>query len=437
MRNRSTTTLALVAVSTLILAGCQQGSTTGGSGNAGGDGAGASGADGSGSVSLQFQSLSDQPATQAAVKQIVDDWNADNPDTQVTILQSGWDGAYDKLITQFNGGTAPDIIHFDASSIMAFAQDGYIADLTPYISDDLKDSVSEGIWGTVTVNDEIIAMPSTMQSYMAFANLDLLEEAGVEVPSGDTMTWEEFMEIAQQTTTDEQYGLGWGLGSPAATVSNLALGFDGTFFEGEGADATVKVEDGELAVPERIHQMAYDDESLDPVSLTQSGSEVLPSFYDGKVAMTVQGSFQAANIANDAPEGFNWTVLPPLEGTAGAAQGAGPQTYSVNIDSANVEPAAEFLNFFMEPQHLAEIARADALIPTSSTAREELATMVEGETGWDQILKSGDLLTDAPFLHYDRYADYKDTVMTPALQQYFADDITLEELQEQLSNFGR
>jgi ABC-type glycerol-3-phosphate transport system substrate-binding protein len=437
MKNRSTTALAIVAVSTLVLAGCQQGSTTSGGDDPAGDGAGASGTGGSSSTSLQFQSLSDQPATQAAVQQIVDDWNAENPDTEVTILQSGWDGAYDKLITQFSGGTAPDIIHFDASSIMAFAQDGYLADLTPHISEDVKSSISDGIWGTVTVNDEIIAMPSTMQSYMVFANTDLLEEAGVEVPSGDTMTWDEFMEISRQTTTEDQFGLAWGLASPAATVSNLALGFDGTFFEGEGADATVTIDDGELAVPERIHQMAYDDQSLDPVSLTQSGSEVLPSFYDGKVAMTVQGSFQAANIANDAPEGFNWTVLPPLEGTAGAAQGAGPQTYSINIDSPNVEPAAEFLNFFMKPQHLAEIARADALIPTSSTAREELATMVEGETGWDQILKSGDQLTDAPFLHVDRYADYKDTVMTPALQQYFADDITLDELQEQLSNFGR
>ena len=40
--------------------------------------------------------------------------------------------------------------------------------------------------------------------------------------------------------------------------------------------------------------------------------------------MTVQGSFQATNIANDAPEGFNWTVLPPLEGSAGAYPGGEP-----------------------------------------------------------------------------------------------------------------
>ncbi len=45
-------------------------------------------------------------------------------------MQAGWDGVYDKLITQFNGGAAPDIIHFEAASIVPFAKDGYLADLT-------------------------------------------------------------------------------------------------------------------------------------------------------------------------------------------------------------------------------------------------------------------------------------------------------------------
>lgn len=436
MRMRHTSLVAALAASTLLLAACQQGSASGGRNNAdAGDDDGASGT-GGGSASIQFQSLSDQPATQAAVKEIVDSWNGEHPDAQVTILQGGWDGAYDKLITQFNGGTAPDIIHFDASSIASFAADGYIADLSEYISEDLESSISDGVWGTVTVNDQIIAMPSTMQSYMVFANAGLLEEAGVEVPSGDTMTWDEFQEIARATTKDGQFGVGWGLKSPTATVMNLALGFDGTFFEGTGTDATISIGDGEVAVPERMHQMAYEDKSLDPVSLTLSGSEVLPSFYDGKIAMTVQGSFQAANIANDAPEDLNWVVLPPLEGTSSAAQGAGPQTYSVNIDSSYVEQSAEFLNFFMEPENLAKVAEADALIPTSSTAREELAGMVGDDAGWAQILKSGELLTDAPFLHVDGYADWKDTVATPALQQYLSDDIDLDQLKEQLSNFG-
>lgn len=421
-RIRGIGAIAIAGVTVLALSGCQQGSAS-------------NGADSTedGAVTLQFQSLSDQPATQAAVKSIVDEWNTENEDVQVEIVQAGWDGAFDKLITQFTGGTAPDIIHFEASSIVSFATDGYLADLTPYIDEDLKSDISEGIWDSVTQDGEIIAYPSTLQSYMVFANADLLEAAGVEIPSGDTMTWQELQEIAQATTKDGNYGLGWGLASPTATMMSLSLGFDGGYFDGEGADASIEVGESELAVPELIHEMAYTDKSIEPTSLTQSGSDVLASFYGGKVAMTAQGSFQATNIANDAPEGFNWVALPPLEGSAGAIQAANPQTYSVNVDSEYVEESADFLNYFMSGENLASIAYADALIPSSDTARAEVETLAADNPAWTQVLASGDGLEGPPFLKVEKYTEWKDTIATPAFQQYLADQITSEELATQLS----
>ena len=422
-RIRGIGAVAFAGVTILALSGCQQGSASNNeSENAEG-----------GPVTLQFQSLSDQPTTQAAVKSIVDEWNTENEDVQVKIVQAGWDGTFDKLITQFTGGTAPDIIHYEASSIASFAADGYLADLTDHIDEDLKSDISEGIWDSVTQDGEIIAYPSTLQSYMVFANADLLKAAGVEIPSGDTMTWEELQAIAQATTTGGNYGIGWGLGSPSATMMSLSLGFDGDFFDGEGTDASIDVGDSELAVPELIHEMAYTDKSIEPTSLTQSGSDVLASFYGGKVAMTVQGSFQATNIANDAPEGFNWVALPPLEGSAGAIQAANPQTYSVNVDSEYVEESADFLNFFMSAENLASIAYADALIPSSSSARTEVETLAADNPAWAQVLASGEGLQGPPFLKVEKYTEWKDTIATPAFQQYLADQITSDELANQLS----
>lgn len=420
-RIRGIGAVAFVGIAAIALAGCQQGSAN----NSGGDGD---------VVTLQFQSLSDQPATQAAISEIVDAWNAEHDDVQVKIIQAGWDGTYDKLITQFSGGTAPDIIHFEASSIVSFAADGYLADLTDLIDPELKSDISDGIWESVTHDGQIVAYPSTLQSYMAFANADLLAEAGVEVPTGDTMTWDQLQEIAKATTTADHYGLGWGLGSPTATMMSLSMGFDGGYFDGEGDDVTIEVGDDELAVPERIHEMAYTDRSIDPTSLTQSGSDVLPSFYGGKVALTVQGSFQATNIAADAPEGLNWVALPPLEGSAGAIQAANPQTYSVNIDSEHVEESAEFLNFFMDGENLAKIAYADALIPSSGAARTQVAELAGDDAAWKQVLASGEGLEGPPFLKVSKYTEWKDTIATPAFQQYLANQIDRDQLAAQLSD---
>ena len=422
-RIRGIGAVAFAGAVALALTGCQQGSASNGSDGGEGD-----------AVTLQFQSLSDQPATQEAVKTIVEKWNAENDDVQVEIVQAGWDGTFDKLITQFAGGTAPDIIHYEASSIVSFASDGYLADLTDHIDADLKSDISEGVWESVTQDGEIIAYPSTLQSYMVFANADLLEAAGVEIPSGDTMTYDQLQEMAQATTTGGNYGLGWGLASPTAAMMSLSLGFDGGFFDGEGTEASIEVGDAELAVPELIHEMAYTDKSIEPTSLTQSGSDVLASFYGGKVAMTVQGSFQAANITSDAPEGFNWVALPPLEGSAGAVQAANPQTYSVNVDSEYVEESAEFLNFFMNAENLASIAYADALIPSSESARAEVETLAAEDPAWTQVLASGEGLEGPPFLKVEKYTEWKDTIATPAYQQYLADQISKEELSAQLSD---
>lgn len=422
MNKRVLGAVATLAAGALALTACQQGSASGGGGE-----------DADGVVNLQFQSLADQPATQEAISAAVDSWNSDNPDVQVQILQAGWDGAYDKLVTQFTGGTAPDIIHFDAASIVPFAMDGYLADLSGGLSEERTADISEGLWDSVTVNDEVIAYPSTSQSYMVFANADLLEEAGVEIPTGDSMTWDQLTEIAEATTTDDTYGIGWGLGSPAATVMTLAPGFGGDFFSGTGEDVQIDVADAELEVPERIHEMAYDDQSLDPVSLTQSGSDVLASFYGGTVAMTVQGSYQAANMATDAPEDLNWVALPPLAGSEGPLQAANPQTYSVNIDSPNVDEAVAFLDYFASPETIAAIAQADALIPASDSAREIVAEETGGENGWDQILASAEGFEGAPFLQANGYAEWKDTVLNSALQQYLGDQISSEELAQQLT----
>ncbi|WP_217700816.1 ABC transporter substrate-binding protein [Krasilnikoviella flava] len=413
-------TAACLTVTALLVASC-----SGGGGDEGGDG---------GPVTLKFQSLSDQPAAIEATEKIVGEWNDAHPDVQVEIVPTGWDGVYDKLITQFNGGAAPDVIHYEAASIVPFARDGYLADLSEYMSDERKQDIPEGVLDSVTVDDQIVAYPTELQSYMVFANKKLLTDAGVEIPTGDTMTWDQLREIAKATTKGKTYGLGWGLSSPTAAFMTLAPGFGGEYFSGTGQDAQITVGDGEMALPELVDAMAYQDKSILPVTLTQSGSEAIASFYAGQTAMTVQGSYQAANIAKDAPKDLEWVVLPPLAGPEGAGQAANPQTLSVNIDSEHVEESAEFIEFFTEADNLAALNEADALIPATTSAQKVMADKLGDENGWSTILASGQHFVSAPYLFADAYAQWKDTVATPAYQRFLAQETDAAGLQTQLTD---
>lgn len=384
-------------------------------------------------TTLTFQSLAFQDPTIAATESIVETWNEEHPDIQVDLVQGSWDNVHDQLVTQFQGGTAPDIIHDESADIMGFANQGYLADLSPYFSDEVNDSVSQEVWDTVTTADgQVVAAPTLLQSYVVFANTEAFAEAGVEIPTGETLTWDDFQSLSAELTDGEAYGAGWGMQQPTAPVMNMALGFDGTFFTGESGSMDIEVTENELAVPERIHEMAHEDLSLDPVSLTQSGSDVLPGFFDGKYAMYVAGNYVAQQLVESAPEDFDWAVLPPLAGTAGPAQGANPQTMSVSAESENVEASAEFIDFFMQAEHQASLAEGDWLIPSSTEARDLVAEHTAGEDGWEAILASGESLSAAPYQSAFKYPQWKDQFATPALQQYLADEITVEELREQL-----
>jgi multiple sugar transport system substrate-binding protein len=414
------------AAAALVLSGCAL------NGGESGD----SGGSAEGPVTLTFQSLAYQDSTVAATKEIVDAWNKDNPDIQIKLTQGTWDNVHDQLVTQFQGGTAPDIIHDESSDIMGFAEQGYLADIGQYLSQDVKDAVSKDVWDTVTTADgKVVAAPTLLQTYVVFANIDAFKAAGVEVPSGDQLSWDDMQAAAKKLATGGKFGVGWGLKQPTAAVMNTALGYDGSFFDTkDDGTATITVGDGEVAVPEKIHAMAYQDSSLDPVTLTQSGTDVLPGFLSGKYGMYVGGNFLAQQITESAPPGFNWTVLPPLAGSAGPVQAANPQTMSVSAQSKAPEQAAKFIDYFMNAENQAKLAQGDWLIPASAPARDKVAEQTKDTPVWEPILKTGDDLAGAPFQKAKNYPQWKDQYATPALQQYFANSISVDDLKKQLTD---
>ncbi len=386
-------------------------------------------------VNLTFSTYAFQEPTIAATEEIVAAWNEANPDIQVELVMTSAENVHDQLVTQFAGGTAPDIIHDESADILGFAEQGYLADLAPYFSEELIGSVSEGIWSSVTTPDgAIIAAPTLLQSYVVFANVDAFEAAGVEVPTGETLAWDDFEQLATDLAPEDGYGLGWGLRSPTATVMNLALGFGGDFFTIEGDEVTFEAGEAEMEVPRRIHALTYEAGVLDPVTLTLSGGDTMPGFIGGDYALWAAPDFWAQQLVASAPEDLNWTVLPPLAGTEGATQAANPQTLSVPIDSEHPEEAAAFISFVMEAENLAALAQGDWLIPASGAAREAVLEATGGEDGWDQILASGEFLEAAPFQFAGDYPQWRDQTAMPALQEYFADSISLEDLQTQLTD---
>ncbi|MFI7439673.1 ABC transporter substrate-binding protein [Nonomuraea indica] len=391
-------------------------------------------------VKLNFLSLAWQKESLAANKQLVEEWNKANPGIQVTYVQGSWDNVNDQLVTQFAGGTAPDVIHNDSPALSGFAADGYLLDLSDKLPAELKSDIPQQSWDTVTFDDGkgkqgVYGVPFLQESQVIIANKKLLDAAGVRLPTTEQpWTWDEFSAAAKKMTKDGTFGVAWPMKSPVNKTLNLALNFGGTFFQTAEGKTTVKVGPEEKQVLQRIHDQLYKDKSADPAALGQGTADPLPAFYKGKFAMLPAGVYLRQQVAEQAPDGFEWVTLPPLKGTT-TQQGAVSQTLSIAQDSKHPDEAMKFISFFLNGPNQAKLAKGDWLLPTSVKAAAD-PSITTKENGWDVATASAKALVVAPFLKVNGFDEWKSKVATPVLQEYYANKITIDEAAKRLVEDG-
>ena len=154
-----------------------------------------------------------------------------------------------------------------------------------------------------------------MQTYNVFANMDILKAAGIKAPTAkNPWTWTQFRSIAKRLTNSNRFGVCWGLRSPTAAIQTMALNFGGQYFYLEGGKWNFRHGPAEQAVEKHMHDMIHVDKSVDAAATGLSGSGVLPAFFGGRCAMTVQGNFAAQGMILQGPRDFNWAMFPPAQG---------------------------------------------------------------------------------------------------------------------------
>jgi multiple sugar transport system substrate-binding protein len=386
-------------------------------------------------VKLKFATYVWQPTTVAANKQIVESWNKAHPGIQVEIVPVDVNSVHDKLLTNFVGGTAADVIHDEAADIAGFTQQGYLANLSPLISKRFKASIPQSLWDTVNFGrNRVTGVPILMQTYNVFANMDILKAAGIKAPTAkNPWTWTQFRAISKRLTNANRFGVCWGLRSPTAAIQTMSLNFGGQYFYLEGGKWNFRWGAAEQAVVRNIHDMMYVDKSVDAASAGLSGSAVLPGFFGGKCAMTVQGNFQAQGMILQGPRDFNWAMFPLLKGTS-QNQVANPQTLSISQQSDHKREAMQFIEYFANAANLAKLAAGDWLIPANPASGKIILKSTKRTGSWRVATSSVVHFRKGNWVSLAAYARWKAEVATPQFVRYLKNEISLDELGKQLSD---
>ena len=385
-------------------------------------------------VNINFATYVWQPTTVKAMNAIVDSWNKTHAGIQVHIVPVDVNSVHDKLLTSFVGGTAADVIHDEAADIAGFTEQGYLANLKPLIP-----KAPQGRDPAVGVGHGQLRPRQDHRRADHAPDLQRLrqheraEGGGHQGADGRRSRGRgtQFRAAAKKLSTNGNYGVCWGLRSPTATIQTISLNWGGQWNYLEKGRWVLKVGAGEQTTLTTMHDMIYADKSIDPAGVGLSGSAVLPAFFGGKCAMTVQGNYQAQGMIQQSPKGFNWAMFPPLKGKT-QDQTANPQTLSISAQSQHKAEAMQFIAYALNSQNMAKLSAGDWLIPAAPKAAKIVVKSTKHYGSWKNAVSAVPHFKKANWVTLKAYPRWKAEIATPAFRQYLSNQIDLDKLTSQL-----
>ncbi|MFV0430265.1 MAG: ABC transporter substrate-binding protein [Arachnia sp.] len=334
MKRRLAVSATLAAIA-LVLSGC--------SGN--------SGEDASTTIDI-WTSWTEGESTAEAIEPLLEAWAEENG---YTVNQSNftYDQIHEKIIASAAGGNLPDVIWGLPEYVGEFAKLGILADMTDaWDSWDQADDVSDSIKNAMTIDDQIIGFPyeATVRAYLVHD--DIVDEAGVEVPT----TWDDVLAVGDTVdaaTGSSFYGLtGAGVRMPQELLVYLAQkGLTiASPVDGGGYHNTWAENPEELAKATEVFQFYKDlmaSGAVNPNSATYGWEDTDENFATGLSASFVTGNWMAEREATNPETMGDVSIHPipyPADGVPATYLESKPMFVMANSDSleASIELAQQF-----------------------------------------------------------------------------------------------
>jgi multiple sugar transport system substrate-binding protein len=228
-------------------------------------------------------------------------FQADHPGVAVEFIKVNRDIFADTMMVMFGSGTPPDIVHLAAFEHHAFAEQGWLEDLGPWIK---KDGVNLEGWAgqdKCVWEGKTVCINLNYFGYILFYNEALLRAAGVAVPK----TWEAYLDAARRLTKAggdgaKFYGVGHhttaGAGQYVTELLSYVLDAGGYWSSPQG-QPTIDTP----AVVEGLRRWKLlQQEKLTP--LGAKAEDVRQLFIEGRIAMRLDGPWMWGLLDTSKPE---------------------------------------------------------------------------------------------------------------------------------------
>ena len=268
-------------------------------------------------VNLEFIQWWEPELPAGALRGIMDDFEAQNPDIKVTLVSGPYASTRDQIVIGAASGTLADVVGLDGAWVNDLAKQGAIAGLDELMTASGFDA-SE-VAAIISLNGNSYMFPVASFVYPVFVNLDLLEAAGVE---GMPTTRSEFVEAARKLTDADNNQYGWvlplSLQAPNG-IQNDVMSWVWASGKSMMKDGKPDLTNEDVVGTLEYIQSMFDEGLISPGAFAKKEQDKVEEFVNGRVAMMVD-SLAHINLIRDRNPDLNFgiTALPAVDGYDGS-----------------------------------------------------------------------------------------------------------------------
>jgi multiple sugar transport system substrate-binding protein len=298
------------------------------------------------------------PHTARVLRKISETFTAKYPNARVREVAYPYAGFHDQMLTQLTAGTPADIIRVEDPQMALYLERGYLAPI-----DEAMQRANVNTAGFVAAAKDALwdnkfhAVVYQSNSRALMYNKMLLGEAGIHEPPKNK---EEFEDYIKRATQRDKGTFGYSLATKSGEVIGMfiyllpiILGFGAHFTSDDGKPQATdpRIAEG-LALIKRLW-----DGNLVPRGL--DGPAALKLVTDGRVAMTINGSFVMGAARDDVRPHLGVIKSPlPSDKTMRASS-----WFAATAQGKNKPAAIAWLMHMLEPENQALIAEVERIVP--------------------------------------------------------------------------
>ena len=265
-------------------------------------------------------------AMMAPTREILKKFQADYPNVTIEIEESPGNDHMTKIKLDASSDRLPDVFNYwrmdPAFGLDQIVDAGKVADISEWTKTDpfFKDLFDDSAWRTASRNGKVYGMPTLMFFVQFLANKEVLERAGVKMPT----TYEELLAAVKALKAKGE--LPWGMA--AKNGGHTIRGYNYVFNRMMGNQRALNMHAGKepyntpeaVKAAEMMKELFVGNIPEDAIALDENA--VLAKYINpSKAAFVIDGSWENPNITKETQEKMQVLEFPLVPGGAEKEKG--------------------------------------------------------------------------------------------------------------------